>query len=72
MIRKLSSTGYMLESERASVNFGGWEAGVFRPHTAAQQRRKAMDVFKRANPEVPLNPARSRKTALRWDGGSAG
>ena len=67
MIRKLHSTGYMLKSEAASANFGGWEAGVFRPRQAARQHRKAMDVFKRSSPEVPLNALRAPKSALRWD-----
>ena len=72
MIRRVNYDSYFLGSKATPANFGGWDAGVFRPHRVAGQHRKAMDVFKRSTPEVPLNPIRTRKTGLRWnDDGAA-
>lgn len=58
MIRKLSFNAYYLHPSTVADNFGGWDSGVARVHAAGVDRAKAMQVFKRAHPPVPLQPRR--------------
>ena len=59
MIRKLSANTYCLHPSKVARNFGGWDAAVWRVR-AAGDHRKAIAVFKRARPAIPLQPRRER------------
>ena len=61
MIRRLSPTAYCLHPRTVAANFGGWDPGVLRVRAASADREKAMQVFRRARPPVPLQPKRSRR-----------
>ena len=74
MIRRVNFDSYFLDSRATPATFGGWD-GVYRVRAAAANRSKAMQVFRRATPETPLNPAQNpgqrSKGALSWDDGDA-
>lgn len=63
MIRKLDYDHYCLTPRQLAANSGQeWSAEARRARIAAGQRDRAMRVFKRARPPVPLNPKRKRST----------
>jgi hypothetical protein len=63
MIRKLSANTYYLHPSKVARNFGGWDAAVWRVRAAGADHRKAIAVFKRAHPAIPLQPRRERSAA---------
>jgi hypothetical protein len=66
MIRKLSLSAHYLHSAQVAHNFGGWDAGLYRPHAATIGHQRAMHVFKRQRPPVSLRPKRGSKDAASW------
>jgi hypothetical protein len=63
LIRKLSANTYCLHPSKVARNFGGWEAAIRHVRAAGADRRKAIAVFKRAHPAIPLQPRRERSAA---------
>ena len=66
MIRKLSLSAHYLHSTQVARNFGGWEAGLYRPHAANIGHERAMQVFRRQRAPVSLRPKRGWKDAASW------
>ncbi|HEY1384176.1 MAG TPA: hypothetical protein VGF43_11200 [Dongiaceae bacterium] len=66
MIRKLSLSAHYLHSAQVARNFGGWDAGLYRPHAANIGRERAMQVFRRRRPSVSLRPKRGWKDEASW------
>ena len=66
MIRKLSLSAHYLHSSRVARNFGGWDAGLYRPHAANAGHEKAMQVFRRSQPPISLQPKRDWKEDASW------
>jgi hypothetical protein len=63
MIRKLDYDHYCLTPRQLAANSGQeWGAEACRVRTAADHRDRAMQVFKRARPPVPLQPNQKRST----------
>lgn len=66
MIRKLDANHYYLAPRQLAASGGQeWGAETSRVRTAAGQRDRAMRVFKRARPPVPLQP-RQKRSAEWW------
>ncbi|HEX6119772.1 MAG TPA: hypothetical protein VFZ03_10020 [Dongiaceae bacterium] len=63
MIRKLNANTYCLHPAKVARNFGGWDAAVWHVRAAGASHRKAIAVFKRARPAIPLQPRRERSAA---------
>ncbi|HET6161547.1 MAG TPA: hypothetical protein VFE34_24615 [Dongiaceae bacterium] len=66
MIRKLSLSAHYLHSSGVARNSGGWDAGFHRARAANMGHEKAMQVFKRPQPPVSLQPKRDWKEEASW------